>query len=128
VHLIRNSLAFISWKDRKLILPWIKAIYRAETADIALVRFEEFEAGASATPQSGKPGAVHGNTSSSGGSVRSQWRWFVEQIELQVVRFGLERFAVTADLGQVGRLEFQGKLHQRVGDVRCGFVRHGVVR
>jgi putative transposase len=44
VHLIRNSLAFISWKDRKLILPWIKAIYRAETADIALVRFEEFEA------------------------------------------------------------------------------------
>jgi hypothetical protein len=36
----------------------------------------------------------------------------VEQIELQVVRFGLERFAVTADLGQVGCLEFQGKLHQ----------------
>src|ERR1051325_7690500 len=43
VHLIRNSLAFVSWKDRKAILPAIKAIYRAETAEIALVRLEEFE-------------------------------------------------------------------------------------
>ena len=42
--MIRNSLAFISWNDRKSILPWIKAIYRTETADIALVRLEEFEA------------------------------------------------------------------------------------
>ena len=44
VHLIRNSLTFVSWKDRKAILPAIKAIYQAETADIALVRLEEFEA------------------------------------------------------------------------------------
>ena len=44
VHLIRNSLAFVSWKDRKAILPAIKAIYRAETADMAMVRLEEFEA------------------------------------------------------------------------------------
>jgi putative transposase len=44
VHLIRNSLAFVSWKDRKAILPAIKAIYRAENADTALVRLEEFEA------------------------------------------------------------------------------------
>src|SRR6266516_2439627 len=44
VHLIRNSLAFVSWKDRKAILPAIKAIYRAENADMALVRLEEFEA------------------------------------------------------------------------------------
>jgi putative transposase len=44
VHLIRNSLAFVSWKDRKAILPSIKAIYRAENADMALVRLEEFEA------------------------------------------------------------------------------------
>ena len=36
VHLIRNSLAFVSWKDRKAILPAIKAIYRAESADMAL--------------------------------------------------------------------------------------------
>ena len=40
VHLIRNSLAFVAWKDRKAILP---AIYRAENADMALVRLEEFE-------------------------------------------------------------------------------------
>ena len=44
VHLIRNSLAFVSWKDRKAIMPAIKAIYRAENADMALVRLEEFEA------------------------------------------------------------------------------------
>ncbi len=44
VHLIRNSLAFVAWKDRKAILPAIKAIYRAENADMALVRLGEFEA------------------------------------------------------------------------------------
>ena len=44
VHLIRNSLAFVSWKDRRAILPAIKAIYRAENADMALVRPEKFEA------------------------------------------------------------------------------------
>lgn len=44
VHLIRNSLAFVSWKDRKAILPSIKAIYRAESADAALNRLTEFEA------------------------------------------------------------------------------------
>src|SRR5437667_3051227 len=38
VHLIRNSLAFVSWKDRKAILPAIKAIYRAENADMARAR------------------------------------------------------------------------------------------
>jgi transposase-like protein len=44
VHLIRNSLSFVSWKDRKAILPSIKAIYHAENADAALLRLEEFEA------------------------------------------------------------------------------------
>src|SRR6201994_2426124 len=44
VHLIRNSLAFVSWKDRKALLPDVKAIDRAENADTALVRLEEFEA------------------------------------------------------------------------------------
>jgi putative transposase len=44
VHLIRNSLAFVSWKDRKVIMPSLKAIYQAEAADIALARLEEFEA------------------------------------------------------------------------------------
>lgn len=44
VHLIRNSLAFVSWKDRRAIMPSLKAIYQAEAADIARTRLEEFEA------------------------------------------------------------------------------------
>ena len=44
VHLIRNSLAFVSWKDRKIIMPDLKAIYRAESAEAALDRLAEFEA------------------------------------------------------------------------------------
>ena len=44
VHLIRNSLAFVTWKDRKAIMPSIRAIYQAENADMALIRLEEFEA------------------------------------------------------------------------------------
>ena len=43
VHLIRNSLAFVTWKDRKAIMPSIKAIYQAENADVALIRLEDFE-------------------------------------------------------------------------------------
>jgi putative transposase len=43
VHLIRNSLAFVSWKDRKQILPDLKAIYRAENAVAAEDRLGEFE-------------------------------------------------------------------------------------
>src|SRR5215468_4968032 len=43
VHLIRNSLAFVSWKDRKAILPSIKAIYRAENADMARLQLAQFE-------------------------------------------------------------------------------------
>ena len=39
-----SPLAFVSWKDRKAILPALKAIYRAENADTALLRLEEFEA------------------------------------------------------------------------------------
>ncbi len=44
VHLIRNSLAFVTWKDRKTIMPSIKAIYRAETEEMARARLDEFEA------------------------------------------------------------------------------------
>src|SRR5215472_15938093 len=44
IHLIRNSLAFVSWKDRKLIMPDLKAIYRAETAETAAAELEAFEA------------------------------------------------------------------------------------
>ena len=44
VHLIRNSLAFVSWKDRKAIVPDLKAIYRAHDAGAAADRLSEFEA------------------------------------------------------------------------------------
>ncbi len=44
VHLIRSSLAFVSWKDRKVIMPELKAIYRAETAEAAVDRLGEFKA------------------------------------------------------------------------------------
>ena len=44
IHLTRNSLAFVSWKDPKLIMPDLKAIYRAETAETAAVELEAFEA------------------------------------------------------------------------------------
>jgi putative transposase len=44
VHLIRNSLALVSWKDRKQILPDVRAIYRAESAEASATRLVEFEA------------------------------------------------------------------------------------
>lgn len=43
VHLMRHSLDYVTWKDRKLVAAEIKAIYRAETAELALERLEEFE-------------------------------------------------------------------------------------
>jgi putative transposase len=44
VHLIRSSLAFVTWKDRKTILPDLKAVYRAESEAMAQQRLEAFEA------------------------------------------------------------------------------------
>ena len=32
VHLVRHSLEFVSWKDRKTVMPALKAIYRAQEA------------------------------------------------------------------------------------------------
>src|SRR6266581_148765 len=40
IHLIRNSLAFVSWKDRKLVMPDLKVIYRAETAEAAQAQLD----------------------------------------------------------------------------------------
>jgi len=34
----------VSWKDRKLIMPDLKAIYRAPTAEAALAELDAFEA------------------------------------------------------------------------------------
>jgi putative transposase len=44
VHLIRHSLSFVSWQDRKRLLPALRAVYRAETAEIAELRLGDFEA------------------------------------------------------------------------------------
>jgi putative transposase len=44
VHLIRNSMAFVNWKDRKTIMNPIKAIYKAETEELARLKLDEFEA------------------------------------------------------------------------------------
>jgi putative transposase len=44
VHLIRNSLKFVNWKDRKHVVPDLRAIYSAPTAEAArqeLIRFGE---------------------------------------------------------------------------------------
>lgn len=44
VHLVRHSLNFVTWKDRKPVVPALRAIYRAETAELAEQRLAEFEA------------------------------------------------------------------------------------
>jgi putative transposase len=45
VHLVRYSLSFCSWKDRREVAAELKKIYRAESAEAALKRLEEFESG-----------------------------------------------------------------------------------
>lgn len=45
VHLIRNSLDYASWKDRKALAAAIKPIYTAASAEAALAELEVFEAG-----------------------------------------------------------------------------------
>ena len=46
VHLIRNSLDFAAWKDRKALATAIKPIYTAVNAEAAEAALNEFEAGA----------------------------------------------------------------------------------
>ena len=43
VHQIRNSLKFISYKDRKTIIKDIKAIYQADNIDLATQAFDHFK-------------------------------------------------------------------------------------
>jgi putative transposase len=45
VHLIRNSLDFCSWKDRKPVAQELKTIYRAEDAEAAAAALKDFEEG-----------------------------------------------------------------------------------
>ncbi len=43
VHMVRHSLRFVPWKDRKEVAADLKAIYRAETVEAAQDRLAEFE-------------------------------------------------------------------------------------
>jgi len=45
VHLIRNSLDYAGWKDRKALAAAIKPIYTAPTAEAAEAELDAFEAG-----------------------------------------------------------------------------------
>lgn len=45
VHLIRNSMSFASWKDRKSIASALRSVYRAKNAEAGLAALEAFEAG-----------------------------------------------------------------------------------
>jgi transposase-like protein len=45
VHLIRNSLDFASWKDRKLLAKALRPIYTAANAEAALAELDAFEQG-----------------------------------------------------------------------------------
>ena len=45
VHLIRRSLEFVSWADRKPVVPQLRAIYRAKDADAGMAALEAFAAG-----------------------------------------------------------------------------------
>lgn len=45
VHLIRNSLSFVSWKDRKAVVAALKEVYRAIDADAAMAALDAFSAG-----------------------------------------------------------------------------------
>ena len=44
VHLLRNSMSFASWKDRKPIAQALRSVYRAETAEAGLAALDAFEA------------------------------------------------------------------------------------
>ena len=46
VHLIRNSLDYASWKDRKALAAAIKPVYTAPSAEAALAELDAFEEGA----------------------------------------------------------------------------------
>ena len=46
VHLIRNSLEFASWKDRRTMARALRPIYTAATAEAALAQLDAFERGA----------------------------------------------------------------------------------
>lgn len=45
VHLLRNSMSFASWKDRKPIAQALRSVYRAKTAEAGMAALDAFEEG-----------------------------------------------------------------------------------
>jgi len=43
VHMVRNSLRYVSWKDRRAVVKDLKKIYRASTVEAAEMALDEFE-------------------------------------------------------------------------------------
>jgi putative transposase len=44
VHMVRNSLAYVPWKDRKIVAAELKTVYQADTEETALQNLDEFAA------------------------------------------------------------------------------------
>ena len=65
VHLIRHSLEFVSWKDRKPVVPALRMIYRAKDADAGKAALDAFDAGPGGEniPPSRRPGGATGTES-----------------------------------------------------------------
>ncbi len=42
VHMVRHSLAFVSWKDRKAVVADLKVIYQSVTVEEAALELERF--------------------------------------------------------------------------------------
>ncbi|ELI8045195.1 IS256 family transposase [Yersinia enterocolitica] len=45
IHMVRNSLKYVSWKDYKAVTGGLKAVYQAPTEEAALMALEQFEGG-----------------------------------------------------------------------------------
>ena len=64
VHLIRNSIRYCSWKDRKAVPRALKPIYKAPNADVAAQALDDFESEWETNiPQSLRCGDATGNAS-----------------------------------------------------------------
>lgn len=44
VHMVRNSLAYVPWKDRKIVAADLKTVYQADTEEIAIQNLDAFAA------------------------------------------------------------------------------------
>ncbi|WP_225393020.1 transposase, partial [Escherichia coli] len=42
IHMVRNSLKFVSWKDYKAVTSGLKAVYQAPTEEAALMALDKF--------------------------------------------------------------------------------------